>query len=342
MKTNRMSLFFSRLGHRSSSKLAFGIVLFLSLSCLCAGFAYAQTLTLGHTVPPSHVWHKVAIRFSENLASATKDKMQVRVIPLQRLGNEPEMTSMVQSGAIEFSILPAAFLANREESLLGWFLPYLFKDVEHAGAAVDLPSAGQMLNNLEAHNIVGVGYLFAGMRHVLSLRPVNHPDDLIAKKIRAFPSPIFNDWWLANGAAATALPLAEIAPSLTTRLLDAVDVDLDIIVGLKYHQQANYLALTNHMAFPAVLIASKTWWDGLSSEDKSIIKKAFHEAELYGIDAQAKAEITNLELLKEDGVIVTDIDLGRFIENAKQITEKYTSRNDLIRQFAIEVGKSKE
>ncbi len=169
-----------------------------------------------------------------------------------------------------------------------WFLPYLFEDVQQAGDSASLPSAQEMLKRLEPNSVVGLGYMFAGQRHVLAVKEVKSPADLINKKIRAFPSPIFNDWWQANGAAPTALPLAEIAPSLTTNLLDAVDVDLDITVGLKYYQQAPYLALTNHMAFPAVLLASQKWWNALSQEDREMISKAYHEAELYGIDLRSR------------------------------------------------------
>ena len=299
----------------------------------------AKTLTLGHTVPPSHVWHQVAVKFAENLKAASQGKLKIRVVPLQKLGNEPQMFSMTQSGAIAFTILPAAFVANREASLQGWFLPYLFQDVQEAGDAVSLPASQEMLEKLRAHNVVGLGYMFAGMRHVLSVKPVKSPDDLVNQKIRAFPSPIFNDWWKANGAAPTALPLAEIAPALTTNLLDAVDVDLDIIVGLKYYQQANYLALTNHMAFPAVLLASKKWWDSLSPEDREMIKKAYHEAELYGIDLQRKAETTNLETLKKAGVKVSDVDLTQFKEKGRQVRDKYINENELIKAFAGQVEK---
>ena len=326
---------------RSAKAVLVGVLAaFFLLSGFVAGTGQAATLNLGHTVPPSHVWHKVAVRFADNLAEVSQGKMKVKVFPLGKLGNEPQMFSMVQSGAIAFTILPAAFISNREESLLGWFLPYLFQDVKQAGEAASLPAADQMLKNLTPHGVVGLGYMFAGMRHVLSVKAVNSPDDLVNKKIRAFPSSIFNDWWQANGAAATALPLAEIAPALTTNLLDAVDVDLDIIVGLKYHQQANYLALTNHMAFPAVLIASQKWWDGLSPGDRDMVMKAYHEAEQYGLQLQIEAEASNLEKLKADGVVVTDIDLAPFKEKAKQVREKYIEKNELIRQFADEVEKS--
>ena len=334
----------SRTDFMSHTRLSVAIVLTIFIAVflvtgLLPGTGHAKTLTLGHTVPPSHVWHKTAVRFAENLEKMSNGKMKLKVVPLSKLGNEPQMFSMAQSGAINFTILPAAFVANREESLLGWFLPYLFKDVQQAGDAAVLPAAQQMLKNLEKQNVIGIGYIFAGMRHVLAVNEVKSPADLVNKKIRAFPSPIFNDWWQANGAAATALPLAEIAPSLTTNLLDAVDVDLDIIVGLKYHQQAKYLALTNHMAFPAVIMASQKWWDSLSPEDQELVKKAFLEAEVYGIDLQIKAETSNLEKLKADGAVVTELDLGTFKEKAKQVREKYINQNELIKQFAEEVEK---
>lgn len=307
---------------------------------ICTEAVQAQTLMLGHTVPPSHVWHQVALRFSDNLATASQGKMKVAVTPLSKLGNEQQMFSMVQSGAITFSILPVGFLSNREESLLGWFLPYQFHDVQQAGAAADLPAAKQMLKNLESHGVVGLGYMFAGMQHILSVKPINSPKDLINKKVRTFPSPIFNDWLLGIGAAPTALPLAEVAPSLSTNLLDAAAVDLDIIVGLKFYQQAKYLTLTNHMAFPAVLFTSKKWWESLTPEDQEMISKAYREAQLWGIETQTKAEATNLEKLKQDGAVVGSIDLSLFQEKGKPVSEKYINKNAVIKQFSVEVAET--
>ena len=317
--------------------LSFLLAVFLAAGVLPAPVQAAQDLVLGHTVPPTHVWHKVATRFAENIAASSNGAYSLKVVPLQKLGNEPQLFSMAQSGAIQFSILPGAFLANREESLLGWFLPYIFQDVKEAGEAAALPSAAEMLKKLDVHGVVGVGYMFAGMRHVLSVQPVNSPKDLVFKKIRAFPSPIFNDWWKANGAAPTALPLAEIAPALTTNLLDAVDVDLDIIVGLKYHQQAKYLALTDHMAFPGVMFTSKKWWDSLSDGDRAMFMKAYDEAEKYGLQLQIEAEVSNLEKLKADGAVVNDINLDSFKEVAVGVRDKYIQKNELIKKFAEEV-----
>lgn len=305
----------------------------LALGSLSAVPASAEMLKLGHITPPSHVWHKVSERIAGNLGEASGGKLKVSVSPLQKLGNEGQMINLMQAGAVQFAVLTAGGLANREESFLGWSLPYTFRDVAHATAASKTPAAQEMLKRLEPHGLVGLGYTFAGMRHVLSLDPVKSPADLANKKIRAFPSPIYNDWWAANGAAPTALPLSEVAPSLTTRLLDAVDVDLDALVGLKFHQQAPNLTLTNHMAFPGVIVVSKKWWDARSDADRAMILKAVADAERRGFQEAIAADKGNLEKATADGAKVVDADLKAFEAVGGQIRDKYMARNPLIADF---------
>lgn len=295
--------------------------------------AQAQALKLGHITPPTHVWHQVAEKIATDMEQASGGKMKIAVSPLQKLGNEAQMINLMQAGAQQFGIFTVGGLANREESFLGWSLPYVFKDVAHASRAAGTPAAQEMLKRLDAHGLVGLGYAFAGMRHVLSLQPVASAGDLANKKIRSFPSPIYNDWWKANGAAPTAMPLSEVAPSLTTRLLDAVDVDLDALVGLKFHQQAPYLTLTNHMAFPAVIVVSKKWWGARSPAERDTITKVVAGAEKWGFQTAIDADVSNLAKARADGAKVVDADLKSFQAVGAKIRDQYTAKNPLIADF---------
>ncbi len=304
---------------------------------LVAGTASAATLKLGHVTPPSHVWHKVAEKIDENLQAKTKGDLKLNISPLSKLGTEAQMINLLQSGAMQIGILNAGVLANREPSLFAWSLPYIFKDVEHATKAVETPAAQQMLKNLEQNGMLGVGYAFAGMRHVVSTKPITSPDDLVNKKVRAFPNAIYNDFWNAFKAAPTAMPLSEVAPSLTTNLLDAVDIDLDALVGMKVHQQAPYLTLTNHMAFPAVIVVSKRYFDRLDAEQQKILLEAIHEAEKWGFAEAIKAEVANLEQAKKDDVKLQTLNLEPFERVGKTILEKYTQDNELRASFLEQV-----
>lgn len=306
----------------------------IAASLLVSTAAQAEKLRFAHIVPPSHVWHLVAERFSERLQQETDGRFATRVSPQGKLGRDPQLINLLQSGGIQFSILTAGDLANRSESMMGWFLPYTFADVAQAGAAAQLPAAQEMLSQLDEHGLVGLGYTFAGMRHVLSTSPVQSPADLQNKKIRSFPNEIFSDWWRANGAAPTALPLSEVSPALTTNLLNAVDVDLDVVVGLKFYQQAGNLALTNHMAFPGVMVVSKKWWARQSAEDQALIRRIYAEVEAWGIQKQVEAEAANLNILKEANVQIQQIDLQPFKVIGQQLADKYSARNPTIKAFA--------
>lgn len=304
-----------------------------SLFALGVPTASAQTLKLGHITPPTHVWHQVSEKIASNLEQASAGKYKVAVSPLQKLGNEAQMINLMQAGAQQLGIFTVGGLSNREESLLAWSLPYVFKDVGQATRAAAAPAAQEMLKRLDKQGLVGLGYAFAGMRHVLSLQPVASAKDLANKKVRSFPSPIYNDWWQANGAAPTAMPLSEVAPSLTTKLLDAVDVDLDALVGLKFHQQAPNLTLTGHMAFPAVIVASKKWWSALPQADRDMITKAVMDAEKAGFKAAIDSEVNNLAKAKADGAKVIDADIKSFQAVGGKVRDQYIAKNPLIADF---------
>ena len=309
----------------------------LALGIAALGTAQAQTLKLGHITPPTHVWHQVSEQIGSGLEKASGGKMKVAVSPLQKLGNEAQMINLMQAGAQQLGVFTVGGLSNREESFLAWSLPYTFKDVAHATRAANTPAAKAMLKRLEPHGLIGLGYTFAGMRHVLSLQPVTSAKDLANKKVRSFPSPIYNDWWQANGAAPTAMPLSEVAPSLTTKLLDAVDVDLDALVGLKFHQQAPNLTLTNHMAFPAVIVVSKKWWDSRSQAERDMITQVVANAEKAGYKTAIDAEVSNLAKAKADGAKVVNADLKSFQAVGAKVREQYTARNPLIADFYKQV-----
>ncbi|WP_407277993.1 TRAP transporter substrate-binding protein [Aromatoleum evansii] len=313
-------------------KMVRALVAGVTLSVAAVG-AQAQALKLGHITPPTHVWHQVSEKISADLATASGGKMKIAVSPLQKLGNEGQMINLMQAGAQQFGVFTVGGLANREESFLGWSLPYVFKDVAHATRAAKTPAAKEMLKRLEQHGLIGLGYTFAGMRHVLSVQPVASAKDLANKKIRSFPSPVYNDWWNANGAAPTAMPLSEVAPSLTTKLLDAVDIDLDALVGLKFHQQAPNLTLTGHMAFPAVIVVSKKWWDTRSQAERDMIAKVVAEAEQWGYKTAIDADVANLAKAKADGANIVKADIASFQAVGGKVRDQYVAKNPLIADF---------
>lgn len=311
----------------------------LVTACLLVTSAHAEEWRLGHVTPPSHIWHKVAMRFNENLQKQSQNRHKLKIYPLSKLGGDDQMVQLLQSGAIQFAILTAGNLSNRSPSMNAWFLPYTFDNMEQATAAAQSLEARQLLAELEPHKLVGLGYTLAGMRHVITTKPVHQLSDLRGQKIRSFPNPLFNVWWRKLDAAPTALAISDVMPSLTTNLINGVDADLDIVVGMKMYHQAPHLTLTNHMTFPGVVVVSKPFWDTLSENERQQIRAAFAEAEAWGLAQQNQQERKNVETLKQAGVQVRTPDYAPLKAAGQQIAEEYASKHPSMlafyRRFAV-------
>lgn len=306
----------------------------LALSVLCViPDLQAESLRIGMVTPPGHIWNRVTERFDENLVKASDGKLHIRMSSLAKLANEQEMIAQLQDGHMQLAILTAGSLATLEPSFSGWYLPFLFRDVGAAAQATSSQASQEMLQSLSGHRIMGMGYAFAGMRQVVATTPVNSIDDFRNLKIRAFPDPVFNDWWTVLGASPVVLPVSDMGPALGNKRLDAVDVDLDLLVGLKMYQKAPYLTLTNHMAFPGVMVMSLDWWNKQTPDNQQMVITAFREAEAWGFKQQAAAEVSNLELLKRAGAEVSTLNPAGFTVQTREVVEKYTDSNETIKRF---------
>jgi len=292
----------------------------------------ADEFRISTPTPPPHIFTKTANHMAEALASSSQDDT-LAVFPVNKLGNVPTVMSLLQSGALEMAVVPVGDLANRDPAFLAWFLPYQFENLAEAGAAAQSAPAGEMLDRLERQGLIGLGYVFPGQRHVLSKTEITSAADLSGLKVRAFPNDIFSAWWREVGAAPTALPLPEIMPSLVTGVIDAVDVDLDIVVGLKMYEQAPNVVMTNHMSFPGAILASKQWWDRLSAEEQANIEAIVAGSTAWALEAQIGTEAALPGVLTDNGANVTSLDSEELRAAGAAVTQTFLERDPLIQAF---------
>lgn len=301
--------------------------------------AEARELRLGLITPPNHVWTKVAGRIAEKLPAATGGALTVAVFPAGQLGSEQEMFQQMSAGLLDSGLMTAAITSLRAPSLQGWFSPYLFADVSGAIGAADTPAAREMLDQLSAAGLKGLGYTFAGMRHILMREaPVTDQAALADRKIRIVPFPAMKVWWEAAGAVPTPVNLTEVYQALQTGLLDGVDIDLDALAGLKFDEVAKGLTITSHMAFPAVFVVSDFTWGAMSGEEQSAYAEVVAEALAWGSAQQVEAEKANLAAL-EPRLSVARIDNGaEAFAAANAAVQASFAADPLIARFQAEVG----
>jgi tripartite ATP-independent transporter DctP family solute receptor len=271
----------------------------LLTGALTTTVSQAEELKLGLITPPAHVWTKAANHFADLLKEKSGGELTVVVYPGGQLGNEPEMFQQLQAGILDMGLMTGALTSLREPSIQGWFSPFLLGSVEDAAKAAKTPAAQEMLANLDKLGLKGLGYSFAGMRHILKREgTVSGLDDLKGKKIRIVPFPAMKVWWEATGAVPTPVQLPDIYQALQNGLLDGVDIDLDALVGSKFQEVAKGLTLTSHMPFPAVAMIGSAKWAELGADKQALVTAAMDETLAWATAQQIDAEKANLDTLK--------------------------------------------
>ncbi|WLI72692.1 TRAP transporter substrate-binding protein [Halomonas alkalicola] len=265
--------------------------------------AQARDFRLGLIPPPQHLWSTEAEAFAESLHERSGGEHSVSVYPAQQLGNEAQMVQQLQTGALDMAFLTIAEISNRIPDFGALYAPYLVDDVDHAARLLRSDTAAELLELMPAEvGLVGLGYGMVGMRQVLSRSPIENMDDMRGQRLRITPFEPIRDFYTATGAAPAPLPLLEVYDALANGQVDAIDMDFDSILILKFHEQARNLLISNHMMFPMVGVVSGRVWRELSAEDRELIETTMAEhlenvlAGFQQMDADQEAEIRGLDL----------------------------------------------
>ncbi|WP_042430789.1 TRAP transporter substrate-binding protein [Geomicrobium sp. JCM 19039] len=293
-----------------------------------------QVFRLTHTTPESHMWHQAAVHFGDILAERSDGRFGLEIYPAGQLGTEADMLQQIESGSIDFGFITAAEMSSREEAFSAWFAPYLFDTILEANEARESNEASAILNTLDSSNMIGLDYLFAGQRMMLSRDvKIEGPDDMSGLTLRVTPSPPMLQFYNSLGASTEGIPLPEVYSAAQTGVIDGMDMDLDATITNNFYEVVDYAAVTNHMVWPAVAVMNDALFDGLSDEDQQIVIDALDEAADFSAETRYEQEEEFKEQLRGEGMDVYDIDQTPFESEIAEFDEEYSAIDSLIEDF---------
>lgn len=241
--------------------------------------ASAKDFRLGLITPESHIWTQAAKEFSGNFQEATNNEHKVSIFPAAQLGSEAQMLQQLQTGALDMAFLTIAELSNRDPEVGALYAPYLVESIDQVGEILESAPAQKILEGLPAKTgVVGLAYGTGGLRQIVSTKMIEEVGDLKGQKLRITPQEPLQDFYRGLGAAPTALPLSAVYDALNNGQVDATDMDLELIMGLKFYDKAKTVLVSDHMMFPVVGVVSARVWQTLSDDDKAKIQELMKQS----------------------------------------------------------------
>ena len=305
-----------------------GLTLATALTFSFCGAAYAAdfTFTFAHVLTEDTPNARAAVRFKEEVEAKSDGRIEVNIRPAAQLGGDVEIIEQTQMGLVHISIPPTGNLANFNEKMYLFDLPFLLSDNEAMKRVLDGEVGTELLGTLGGNNLHGIAMWGAGFRHMTNnVRPISGPEDLNGIKMRTLQAPTILSTYRAYGANPTAMAYVEVYNGLQQGVVEGQENPLANINSMRFHEVQKYMTLTGHAYHTYAAVMNKQAWESLPEDLQTVVE----EAMIVGRDAAR--EYTNedeariLDAIKDQIEIQELSKEGRaaFIEASKPIYDEF-------------------
>lgn len=218
----------------------------------------------------TNVWME---RFKDRVEKRAGERIAIGLFPASQLGSIPATIEGLQLGTIEAFVIPPGFAKGVEPRLQVSDAPGVFEDEKHAHRTLTHPEfRGEFLALAEAKGLKGISVFVPNVSStVMRARPIRGIDDYRGMKIRVLASDMEVEAMKRLGAAPTPMNLTDVMPALQQGAIDGVKAGLTVFVPFRMWSMAKYLTLTGENAIADVAFVSKSWFDKLAPDLRTVL-----------------------------------------------------------------------
>ncbi|MCR5864155.1 TRAP transporter substrate-binding protein [Aquincola sp. J276] len=297
-----------------------------------SGVAQAQdikerNLRFAFSLAKDHPLGQGAQKFADAVAARSGGKMKVSLFPNAVLGSDPQNLSAVRGGTLDFTSMATGIVASLDKQFMVFDLPFLFNDAKEAYAITDGPVATRLLDGLSAHGLVGLGIWDLGFRNMTnSKRPIVRAEDMQGLKMRVISSPIFIDLFTTLGANPLPMTFGEVYGALESKAIDGQDNPVAVIESAKFAEVQKYLSITRHVYTGMPFMMSKKTWDGMSADERKVIREAAQEAKTEERKLTQQKEAQAIDNLRKTMTVneVSEAEMARWRQKVQPVMDKFS------------------
>ena len=233
----------------------------------------------------------------------------------------------LQMGTLDIAVSSTGPLGNFVSDYLILDLPFLFTSYEHAHAVLDGEIGQNLMAKLDDIGIVGGAFWENGFREMTnSKHPINSVADCAGLKIRCMENQVHMDAFSALGMDPTPMAWSEVFTALQQGVIDGQENPIAVIYSNAVYEAQDYLAITNHVYSPSMILFSKPVFEGLDPAYQTALLEAAQEAAAYERSACEDSEAEQIAEMEAAGLEVTYPDTTEFQAAMAPVYEKYADQ----------------
>nr|WP_106780498.1 TRAP transporter substrate-binding protein [Lysinibacillus timonensis] len=290
--------------------------------------------------------YQSSVKFKE-LVEAQTDSLEVEVYHSGQIADDRSAIEMLQFGTLEITIPSTAPFTTFVPEYGIFDLPFLLTDTEIVDSVLQGPFGDKLAEKASSQGVLQLAWWENGFRNLTnSKKPVKSIEDLNGLKIRTMENEIHLAAWSALGANPTPMAFTELFTAMQQKTIDGQENPYPTIYLEKYPEVQSYLTETNHIYSPFIFLISQKTWDGLTEEEREIVKNAAIEAGEHNRKLSRETAVSSLEELKSlmEYNKIEGAELEAFKAAVQPVIEQYkaTIGEDFVNEFLAEIEKAQQ
>ena len=191
-----------------------------------------------------------------------------------------EILWLVESGVLTLGYQSSSYLTDRVPELSFVDLPFLFRDNDHARAAMDGALGRRLVGAIESKcNFRILGWYENGFRHISNrVRTVRMPADLKGIRIRVLPSQIQARTFELLGATPMIMDLTDAIRMIKAGEIDAQENPLTNTVTYGVHKFHRFHTISNHFYISRPIFLHRPTFDAWPADLQAAMQEAVSES----------------------------------------------------------------
>lgn len=296
-----------------------------------------MTLKFGHPYNESHPLAQGAQRFADTIQERSNGNITVQVFPNSTIGSSKELVEAMRVNVVDIALVPTTNVASFYPKLDVFYLPFVFRDREHAYAVSDGEVGQSMFEDMRAK--IGIRTLAmyeSGFRTITTRdTKVETPEDMQGIKFRVINNPLNVATFDALGANSTPMPISEVFTGLQQGTVDGQDNPVGNVRAFGFDKVQGNITLSNHQWAGIMFLINDGKFAGFDEATQELIASVAKETEAWEREEINRVEGELLSEMEADGMVVTRLSQEQsqaFQDKMSAVWEEYSDRlgQDLI------------
>lgn len=304
---------------------------FTAAACIAApSVVLAQSprvLNLGFSTPVESDYGVFSTKLAQLVKERMGDAIDVKIRCCATIATEDDAFKALQLGTVDAYFISQNNISPHFPLMDILVLPYVFQGAAHVRKVRDGAVAAELADRLlKATGVHLLSWGAVSYRDFYnSKRPINDVKDMVGLKVRVPKNEVMIQTFRNFGAEPIPLAWSETPAALQTGTVDGSDNGTSVIKAMKFYEFSKHLAVLEHFAGFAPLLASPRFMGRLSPAQQKTFMQCAKDAGQHQI-AVVEAEAEDIrKFLGENGMRVTRPNQKSFINAVLPMQDKFVA-----------------